>query len=320
MKDTKHEQFGVHIDDIHRELTRMAAKKFKLTLDEMKVMTVEELYKVIMQFKPNMPKQISQDLGSSSGSGDDNEPQENPSDGKMVQEGDPELYKEGLSDREREDVLKENIVKAYATQKTCGSVPAELKRIVDRMLASKINWRSIVKSAFVQGMGKTVVGTYKKPSRKNPMFPGIQRFTYPTVHFLVDTSGSMGQNELAQALGEIYGAAKNSPVIVTPWDGEAYESTRVSTQSEVLSKASNMMRGGGGTVIGPALQKTLNSMRSRDVVVIFTDGDVYDMNDAKTRALFEQVAARSSAALFMTTHTEHEITRWVTVKVTIDDM
>jgi len=123
---------------------------------------------------------------------------------------------------------------------------------------------------------------------------------------------------LKQFLSEIYNIAKTSPVSVISWDAKAYEFIDARTKNEVISKVARQIRGGGGTIIAPALWKTLKRMRLRDIVVVFTDGEIFDINESQTRRLLAEVAAKASASVFATTHREHTINRWTLVKVKVN--
>lgn len=234
--------------------------------------------------------------------------------GKVVKEGDEELYKG--SDEDREEKWKEEVFKAYTVQKTIGNVPAGLKRIVDKLFKPKIPWQTQLRNAIKEGLGRTVVNSWTRLSRKVPYnVPGIKRYTIPTVWTLVDTSGSIGKRELWQFFTEIYAIAGMSDVKVVCWDSTAYETLHAKSKSEVVAKVMTRIRGGGGTVISPALEKTLKEMRTMDIVVVFTDGYIYDINDDNTRELFEKVAMKSSKSILVTTGEEHIIPRWVTIKL-----
>lgn len=165
---------------------------------------------------------------------------------------------------------------------------------------------------------QTVVATWRRPSRKHADFPGVHRFAYPRVHCLVDCSGSISEREFEQFIGEIYALAKQSPVSVIPWDTEAYQEVKAENQRAVVSKVKNMLKGGGGTVIKPALEKTLERMRLRDIVVVLTDGEIWDIDKAETRRLFSEVASKSSVSILASTHRTLEIPIWHFVKVSID--
>lgn len=80
---------------------------------------------------------------------------------------------------------------------------AGLKRLVEKLLEAKVDWKSLLRQAFRFGYGRTVVSTYRRPSRKHSAFPGLRRFTIPTVHFGIDTSGSMSENEIIDRVAKV---------------------------------------------------------------------------------------------------------------------
>jgi len=299
--------FIVTIDAIWYDL-KQHFESMNIHLDDLKAMSKEELYKVIPW--QQIPLQtFTCDIIAEGGEGDEG----------VIQEGDPEIYgEEGEEASDVDEKWKENIAKAYSAQKMAGNIPASLKRIVDELLKSKVDWRSMLRQTFRNGFGRTVVSSYLRPSRKHPAFPGVKRYTIPKVWCLVDTSGSISEEELRQFLSEIYNIAKTSPVAVIAWDAEAYDIVEAKTQSQVISKVVSKMKGGGGTCIAPVLKKTLKQMRLKDIVVVFTDGEIYDIKDDNTKRLLADVAAKSSASIFATTHREHEIDRWTTVKVKVN--
>jgi len=105
-------------------------------------------------------------------------------DGEMLQGGYESIYSNNGDDEER--VWREVLAEAYQAQKQIGNMPGNLKRIVDGLLQPKVDWQSRLKQATITGMGKSVVSSYRRPSRKHKLFPGTHRFTIPTVWPLID--------------------------------------------------------------------------------------------------------------------------------------
>lgn len=239
--------------------------------------------------------------------------------GEVLQEGDQSLYDEELTDEELEERWKEEVSKAYTAQKMAGTIPAALRRVVERLLRPKVDWRSLLRQAFRYGMGRTVVSTWKRPSRKLPVFPGLRRFTIPTVWFLIDTSGSISQRELDQFVSEVYTVAGETPVKVICWDAEAYEPLRARSKSDVVNRVWKKMRGGGGTKIQYALKKTLAMMRPRDIVVVLTDGYIWDIDEDETKSLLSTVASKSSVAVFASTGRTYEIPPWISIRIEVEN-
>ncbi len=253
---------------------------------------------------------VERDLAE--GEGEEGKGSEGTEKGKMLQEGNPDIY----SAEDTEEKWKEELFKAYLVQKTTGQVPAGLKRTIDDLFSSKVRWNELLKETIHNGLGKTVVSTWTRPSRKMPgLMPGIKRFTYPTVYCLVDTSASIGEEELGQFITEVYTIAKNTQVVVIPWDVNTYTEVKASNARQMVDKLKDMIKGGGGTVIAPALQKVLDLMKPTDIVVVLTDGDIFDVDKEETDFLFSSVAHKANTAVICSTHTLPEVSGWETIKI-----
>lgn len=253
---------------------------------------------------------VERDLAE--GEGVEEEVTESIENGELIQDGNPDIY----SAEDVEEKWKEELFKAYLVQKTTGQVPAGLKRTIDDLFKSKVRWNELLKETIHNGLGKTVVSTWTRPSRKMPgLMPGIKRFTYPTVYCLVDTSASIGEEELGQFITEVYTIAKNTQVVVIPWDVNTYAEVKASNARQMVNKLKDMLKGGGGTVIAPALQKVLDLMKPTDIVVVLTDGDIFDVDKEETDFLFSSVAHRATTAVICSTHTLPEVSGWESIKI-----
>lgn len=254
--------------------------------------------------------EIERDLAE--GEGEEREGTEIEEGENLIQEGNPDVY--GAEDIEEK--WKEELFKAYLVQKTSGNVPAGLKRTIDDLFESKVRWSELLKEIINNGLGKTVVSTWTRPSRKMPgLMPGVKRFTYPTVYCLVDASASISEKELSQFLSEVYTIAKNTQVVVIPWDVNTYTEVEASNAGQMMNKLKDMVRGGGGTVIAPALQKVLDLMKPKDIVVVLTDGDIFDVDKKETTFLFSSVAHKATTAVICSTHTLPDVSGWETIKI-----
>lgn len=309
------EGFTFTLHDLNVEF-RKQFYSHNISLDDLYSMSKEEVYSLLPELTEISVK-IVVDLGEAGeigktrdigGIGD--------FEGTILQDGNPDFFGD---EEEQDNKWKEAIAEAYTTQKTAGNVPAGLRRLINRLLKAKVDWRTLLRQAFQDGMGKIIVSSYRRPSRKHPAFPGIRRFTIPRVWCLMDTSGSISKEEATQFLSEIYSIAKMSPVSVVCWDAYAYDVLTARTQSEVISRVVGSLRGGGGTFISPALRKTLKNMRPKDIVIILTDGMIWDIVDEtsvdETKVLFAEVASKASVSVFATTRREHVIPSWHIVKV-----
>ena len=267
----------------------------EIDLEEPQKMSKEEIYRILPEQSTSVS--FSEDLGAGDGEGD------------VLQEGDPQIYGDG---REREgestdERWKDAVARGFDVQKSVGRVPASLKRMVDKLLRAKVDWTSVLRHALRNGHGRVVVSSYKRPSRKHQDFPGIQRYALQRTWNLIDTSGSIGEAELAQELSEVYVQAGDRPVSVVLWDAESYGVIEAKNRNEVLNRVLTGVKGGGGTVIAPALRTTLGRMQYRDNVVILSDFDIYDLEEPETRQLLSAVAAKSGVAVLVSSRREVEV-------------
>jgi len=192
----------------------------------------------------------------------------------------------GRSNREIEQTRRataEAIKQAPATGK--GSAPAGWARWADAELKPpSIPWqqklRTLVRraSAFQAG---SVQSTYTRPSRRQgavgyglgvPILAG-SRTPVPVVTVIVDTSGSMGDGELATALSETSGVvnAVGGGINFIACDADVQASERVTDWRKVV----DLMKGGGGTDMRPAFEAALEQRERPNIIICITDGQLY---------------------------------------------
>jgi len=233
--------------------------------------------------------------------------------GEVIQEGDPNLYDPSAGGEELERRWKEAMFAALMAQKTAGKLPVGFERLFDEVLKPKVNLRGLFRQAIRSGLGRTVVSDWTRPSRKNPDLPGVKRMTIPSIFALVDTSGSIDEKELSLFVGTVLEFAGQTKVQVICWDAEAYEPVKLPNRS--VEPLKGKMKGGGGTVIRPALEKTLKQMKPLDMVAILSDFEIFDWNKPKVKELLSKIAAKASVAVLLSTHREVSAPRWRSLRL-----
>ncbi|SDJ18347.1 vWA domain-containing protein [Nonomuraea jiangxiensis] len=154
-----------------------------------------------------------------------------------------------------------------------GDVPGGWRRWAEARLRPEVDWRTrlaaVVKRGSAEAAGR-VDYSYRRPSRRAAAVPAIILPALvrplPRIAVVIDTSGSVGRTELAQALGELDGvlhAAGHRRIDVICCDSEAYPVQRVRAAAEVE------LVGGGGTDLRPGFV----AAGGADVVIVLTDGD-----------------------------------------------
>ena len=155
-----------------------------------------------------------------------------------------------------------------------GKVPSNLERWAKQRLKPQVNWRREIRAVTAKSLTEIPgmqYSTYKKTSRRQESYGDIIMPGWtsrcPEIGIGVDTSGSMSEAMLAQALGEIDGAIKvvKGRVRVISGDHGIHTSQRVMKASDVK------LVGGGGTDVGLHIQ-ALDEMRPKiDLMILVTD-------------------------------------------------
>jgi len=270
-----------------------------IDLDDLKKASAEEIYDKLAKSTDSS----GGGFGGKGGNGDLTNT-DAPSDGTIIQEGDDEINN-ATNGETKEKLWAEALAQAYSMQKSIGTVPAGLSRIVDQLLKPKIKWYNVLKKEIAIGIGKNVVGDWRKRSRKVPdAFPGLRRETLPTIWNLVDTSGSIDEEQLKQFLSEIYAQARETKVKVIPFDATSYEVLEANTPTDVIREVARRLKGGGGTEIKDALEKTYKQMNYGDVVTVLTDGEIWDKNKPEVLELARKIKFKASTTLVIYTISE----------------
>ncbi|WP_373871556.1 VWA-like domain-containing protein [Actinoplanes utahensis] len=93
----------------------------------------------------------------------------------------------------------------------------------------------------------------------------------PRVAVVVDTSGSMGPDELGAVLGEVAGVLRavgigRNRVTVLSCDADVHTVRRVNTVGEVT------LEGGGGTDMRVGIDQALGGPERPHIIIVLTDG------------------------------------------------
>lgn len=186
--------------------------------------------------------------------------------------------KSGIKESEG-DLIRRRVAQAVReAMKTRGDIPAHLQRWAKELLEPKVDWRAELRAA-VRGAMVHVSGmsdyTYRRPSRRSSSFPRVimpSLVAYvPRVAIVVDTSGSMGEEELSQGLAEVKGVmdclGRSQGVDVLSCDADIHTCRRIFRADQVE------LVGGGGTDMGRGIEAASQLRPRPDVIIVFTDGE-----------------------------------------------
>ncbi len=198
-------------------------------------------------------------------------------------DGQGKEYEDAVVEGQCMDKVEEELVKRKVAQdikehkKSTGKIPAHWDRWADEKIKRKVDWRRVLAASVRNSIARTtgmVDYSYCRPSRRQSAFKGVIIPTMvkpePYIAIVVDTSGSMGQSELDQAMAEIDSVLKtvgaSQGVQVLTVDAEVHGNRRVVSSRQVV------LKGGGGTDMGVGLYAA-KSLRPRpQIVIVLTDG------------------------------------------------
>jgi predicted metal-dependent peptidase len=192
---------------------------------------------------------------------------------------DPDARSEAAQERAVRETAEE--IKDFAA-KNPGKLPAGLQRFADEILQpAKVPWQkrlaSMTRHAVAWSLG-AMDHRYDAPSRRQagigfgngrPILPRLRR-PIPRVGVGVDTSGSMGKEELTGALIEVRGILQSvgADVDFIACDSKVHAARKVASMNDVIAS----LKGGGGTDFRPVFE-ALEKLSPRPKVFVFaTDG------------------------------------------------
>ncbi|GAA0901652.1 vWA domain-containing protein [Streptomyces thermoalcalitolerans] len=183
-----------------------------------------------------------------------------------------------LSEVEAQALRRHTAEAMRAHQRARGTLPAGWQRWAEEVLEPTVDWRQALTGAVREAAawaGGAVDYTYRRPSRRTPALRGVVlpslRRPLPRVAIVIDTSGSMGEAELAAALGEVTGVLREvgiqgNRVTVLACDADVHAVSRVTTTEQIS------LAGGGGTDMRVGIDAALAARDRPSIVVVLTDG------------------------------------------------
>ncbi|MGV8847859.1 vWA domain-containing protein, partial [Tessaracoccus sp.] len=204
---------------------------------------------------------------------------------------------DGSVDEGRGQMVREQTARAIvAHAKARGDVPAGMLRAADEILNPTIDWRAqlstVARRAIANQAGRRDY-SYSRPSRRasnGVVLPAMRKPPPPNVSIVIDTSGSVSDRMLGQALSEVkeiieraVGHAKPVRVINCDAKGTLPVSVRNIRNFQLV--------GGGGTDMRVGMEDAANDRPRPDLVLVFTDGYTPWPNEPPAGAPFAKYAA-----------------------------
>lgn len=205
--------------------------------------------------------------------------EDDPNDGDGPGQGeggsmDHHIYKSGDTS---EVEWKRAVQTAADAAKSQGKLPAELDRFVEQLLNPKVPWAEKLRHSLTKIAGREAT-TWTKPHRRRLITQGVIMPSYTGfgaghIVFVVDTSGSMSQDEIAQGLGEcdkILTDCRPEAVTLIGCDA-AINSKHELYSGDSLADNPPALGGGGGTSFIPPFELLEEENIRPACLVYFTD-------------------------------------------------
>jgi predicted metal-dependent peptidase len=159
-----------------------------------------------------------------------------------------------------------------------GSLPDSLRRWAEDLLGARVDWRNVLRAEIRRGLasiGGMVDYSYTRPSRRasaveDVILPGFIR-PVPEIAVVVDTSGSMHEQLLGEAMAEVDGLFRalggaRQRLRVISCDAAVLGVQRVSSARQVE------LLGGGGTNMAEGIRAAVELKPRPTLLLVLTDG------------------------------------------------
>lgn len=167
---------------------------------------------------------------------------------------------------------KVKVAQAAQAAKMMGKMSANMQRLVDEVLAPRVDWREVLQRFLVKA--RTDERSYSRFNRRflpqGLYLPSVSGEQMGEVLFAVDCSGSIGRRELNQFAAEIQRVKQDlSPerIRVVYFDSDVCHMDTFEQQDEVFVEP----HGGGGTDFAPVFSYMLQHNIAPVAVVFLTD-------------------------------------------------
>lgn len=193
-----------------------------------------------------------------------------------------------MDTQESEEKLAKRISEAMeSAKKMAGHVPAALEDELGKLTAPKVTWQDIIRARLYKARAGNGRNDWTR-FRSRPMFTGMlvpKRKDY-YAHFgcLLDTSGSMSNDDMAFGLSQLASLDERSEGTIVPGDADIYwdQATKIKKcNQEELSKVKIMGR--GGTMYASFFDDYEKNIGKCDFLVIVTDGWLSDVDVANMK-------------------------------------
>lgn len=177
--------------------------------------------------------------------------------------------------------MKAKIQAAAMTAKKAGNMPGSLDRLIDKICAPKANWKDILQR-FLSEKAFNDWDFHQSHTRMLHSYgiisPVLDGDALGKLAIIVDTSGSVDEEQLAQFAGEISDILENYECEI----GVVYCDTQVNRTDQFTNDDLPLRLhavGGGGTQGRPAYDWVYENLEDAAAIIHYTDSYLFDWNE-----------------------------------------
>jgi len=187
-----------------------------------------------------------------------------------------DIHMDMPDDEDKQQDIEDRILAAYESSKHEGVMPAGIVRAVDEIRKARVPWSRVFQRYLGSALSKEDY-SYSQPNRRfigqDLYMPSLLSYKVGLVAVAVDTSGSIGQNELGAFSNELRKvAALISEVIVMSCDAQVH-SFEIIRDASNFTNAVKKLAGGGGTDFRPPFDELKKRRITPEVFIYLTDGE-----------------------------------------------
>jgi len=194
---------------------------------------------------------------------------------------------EGMTDEEKKQ-LERDIDQAIrqgvmAHQKIAGKGAGGLDRELQDLLEPKVDWREVLREFVKATCRAKDTSSWRRPNRRflgtGTYMPSMIGEKVGHLVIAIDTSGSIGQDELSDFLGEVKGIAEEvnpSQVDLIYWDSAVAGHEEYAENDVASIISSTKPKGGGGTSPSCVSEYLKENKIEPECIIMLTDGYVGD--------------------------------------------
>jgi predicted metal-dependent peptidase len=150
--------------------------------------------------------------------------------------------------------------------------------LFDALLGSiqppEVPWYKLIMSSIQSYLRSFVDTTWSKQARRGGDYMGEIVYTKPKLWVLVDTSGSISDEEMVKFYSETEHCRKfASEIEFVLWDGGILKDGRFKYKKGDEMK---ILRSNGGTTLAPVIRDLYPEFKKADIVIVMTDGYLAD--------------------------------------------